>query len=251
MEAHPAGSMPAPVRLRWGIPDALLAWVAGFLGAVLALVVMAVYIAATRTHIPDSGVPKDLEVSALLLSLLAQNLAIIGGLAFISRSKGLGSLRADFGLRIRPRDLAWIAAGLGLSLVAGWMLLPITELAGLRDSSQEVVKQFENANGIEVPLFALGVVLLAPLAEELLFRGALLRGLLRRTDPTRAIFVSALAFALVHVLLDPETVYYVPAFLLLGLVSGWRATKTGDLSQSVMLHVGFNLLASILIMTSS
>jgi membrane protease YdiL (CAAX protease family) len=239
--------MPASVRLRWGIPDALLAWLAGFLGALLALVVMAVYIAATRTHVPDDGIPKDLEVPALLLSLLAQNLAIIGALAFIARTKGLGSLRTDFGLRILPRDLAWVAAGLLLSLVAGWMLLPITELAGLKDSSQEVVKQFESANGIEVPLFALGVVLLAPLAEELLFRGALLRGLLRRTDPTRAVFVSALAFALVHVLLDPETIYYVPAFLLLGLVSGWRATKTGNLSQSVMLHVGFNLLASILI----
>jgi membrane protease YdiL (CAAX protease family) len=48
---------------------------------------------------------------------------------------------------------------------------------------------------------------------------------------------------------DPGTYYYVPAFLLLGLVSGWRAMKTGNLSQSVMLHVGFNLLASILIIS--
>jgi len=247
MEAQPVGPMPAPVtELRWGLPDVLIAWIAGFVCALLAIIPIAI-MAASRAHVPDSGIPKDLEVSALILALVAQNLGIIGTLALIARRKGRGSLRADFGLAVRARDVAWIAAGLGLSLVAGWMLLPITELADLNGSSQEVVRQFENANGIEVPLFALGVVLLAPLAEELLFRGALLRALLRRTTPERAVFGSALVFALVHVLGDPETYYYVPAFLLLGLVSGWRATKTGNLSQSIMLHVGFNLLASILI----
>jgi hypothetical protein len=249
MEAHQVGPMPAPVTaLRWGLPDALLAWIAGFVCALFAVIPIAI-IASSRAHVPDTGIPKDLEVSALILALVAQNLGIIGTLALIARIKGRGSLRADFGLVIQARDLAWVAAGLGLSLVAGWMLLPITELAHLQGSSQEVVRQFEHANGIEVPLFALGVVLLAPVAEELLFRGALLRGLVRRTTPARAVFLSALIFALVHVIGDPETYYYVPAFLLLGLVSGWRATKTGNLSQSVMLHVGFNLLASILIVS--
>jgi len=249
MEVHPVGPMPAPaMALRWGLPDALIAWIAGFVCALLAIVPIAV-MAASRAHVPDSGIPKDLEVPALILGLVAQNLGIIGTLALIARIKGRGSLRADFGLTVRSRDLAWVVAGLGLSLVAGWMLLPITELADLNGSSQEVVRQFENANGIEVPLFALGVVLLAPLAEELLFRGALLRGLVRRTTPARAVFLSALIFALVHVVGDPDTYYYVPAFLLLGLVSGWRAMKTGNLSQSVMLHVGFNLLASILIVS--
>jgi len=249
MEAHPVGPMPTPVTsLRWGLPDALLAWIAGFVCALLGIVPI-VIIAASRAHVPASGIPKDLEVPALILGLVAQNLGIIGTLALIARTKGRGSLRADFGLRVRARDTPWLAAGLVLSLVAGWILLPITEWADLNGSSQEVVRQFEHANGIEVPLFALGVVLLAPVAEELLFRGALLRGLVRRTTPGRAVFASALIFALVHVIGDPGTYYYVPAFLLLGLVSGWRAMKTGNLSQSVMLHVGFNLLASILIIS--
>ena len=249
MEAHPVGPMPAPVTApRWGLPDALIAWIAGIVCALFAVVPFAI-IAASRAHVPDNGIPKDLEVPALILGLVAQNLGIIGTLALIARFKGRGSLRADFGLSVSARDVAWIAAGLGLSLVAGWMLLPITELANLEGSSQEVVRQFENANGIEVPLFALGVVLLAPFAEELLFRGALLRGLVRRTTPARAVFASALIFALVHVIGDPDTYYYVPAFLLLGLVSGWRAMKTGNLSQSVMLHMGFNFLASILIIS--
>jgi membrane protease YdiL (CAAX protease family) len=91
-----------------------------------------------------------------------------------------------------------------------------------------------------------GVVLLAPIAEELLFRGALLRSLQRRTTTGMAVFVSALIFAVIH-LVDPDTNYYVPAFLLLGLVGGWRAVVTGDLTKSIFLHAGFNLVASLFI----
>lgn len=240
-----AGTAPA-ATLRWGLPDALIAWIVGFVCALVALLPL-LAIAAGRADAPATGLPQDLEVSGILVSLVAQSLGIIGALAWIGRSKGRGGLTADFGFAIRVRDVGWVAAGVGIALVAGWMLWPVTELAGLRGSSQEVVRQFEDASGVEIPIFALSVVLIAPIAEEVLFRGALLRGLLRRTSPGWAVFGSALVFALVHVLGDPDTYYYVPAFLALGLVSGWRAVRTGNLSQSIFLHAGFNLLASILI----
>jgi hypothetical protein len=88
---------------------------------------------------------------------------------------------------------------------------------------------------------------LAPLAEELLFRGALLRALMRRTSPAWAVFGSALVFALVHPLGDPEvgSVIVVPAILTLGVVSGYLAVRSGDLSRSIMLHAGFNLLTVV------
>ena len=232
--------------LRWGLPDAGVAWIVGFVCALVA-VLPVVAIAAGRTDAPVTGLPQDLEVSAILASLVAQSIGVIGMLAWVGRSKGRGGLASDFGLAIRVRDLGWVPVGVALAVVTGWMLLPITELADLRSSSQEVVRQFEHANGVEIPLFALSVVVIAPLAEEVLFRGALLRGLLRRTSPGWAVFGSALLFALVHVLGDPDTYYYVPAFLALGLLSGWRAVRTGNLSQSIFLHMGFNLLASILI----
>lgn len=240
-----AGTAPA-ATLRWGLPDALIAWIVGFVCTLVALLPL-LAIAAGRADAPATGLPQDLEVSGILVSLVAQSLGIIGALAWIGRSKGRGGLTADFGFAIRVRDVGWVAAGVGIALVAGWMLWPVTELAGLRGSSQEVVRQFEDASGVEIPIFALSVVLIAPIAEEVLFRGALLRGLLRRTSPGWAVFGSALVFALVHVLGDPDTYYYVPAFLALGLVSGWRAVRTGNLSQSIFLHAGFNLLASILI----
>ena len=90
--------------------------------------------------------------------------------------------------------------------------------------------------------------MLAPIAEELLFRGALLRSLLRKLSPDHAVFVSALVFGLVHVLGDPSvgTLIALPAIMLLGVVSGYQAVKTGDLSRPIMLHMGFNTLSVFL-----
>jgi uncharacterized protein len=229
----------APVR--WGLPDVFVAWVVGVVASV---------IAAIPFVDPNGKIPHDQEVAATLLLLAVQNVAVIGYLAFVARHKGLGSLRADFGLAVEAGDLLWIGAGLLVALVAGLVVLPITELAGLKDSSQEVVQTFETSAGaLEKLGVAIGVVLIAPLGEELLFRGALLRALMRKVSPEMAVFVTAAIFALVHFVGDPGTGYYVPAFLLLGLVSGWRAVKTGRIGQSIALHVGFNILGAIQILT--
>jgi uncharacterized protein len=228
------------IPIRWGLPDALVAWIIGIVAAV---------VAAVPFIDTDGRIPDDREVVATLVLLAVQNVAIIGTLVAIARFKGLGSLRRDFGLVFELHDALWVLAGVGLAVAAGLLVLPITELAGLEDSSQDVVQTFERSAGVlEKVGVAAGVVLLAPLAEELLFRGVLLRGLLRRTSPLAAVSIAAVIFSVVHVLGDLGTGYYVPAFLLLGLVSGWRAVATGRIGQSVCLHAGFNLLAAVQIL---
>jgi uncharacterized protein len=232
--------MQRAIPIRWGLPDALVAWIVGIVAAVVAAVP---FIDA------DGRIPDDQEVVATLVLLAVQNVAIIGTLAAIARYKGLGSLGRDFGLVFQAHDALWLLAGIGLAVAAGILVLPITELAGLEDSSQDVVQTFERSAGVlEKVGVAAGVVLLAPLAEELLFRGVLLRSLLRRISPLAAVSVAAVIFSVVHVLGDLGTGYYVPAFLFLGLVSGWRAVATGRIGQSVCLHAGFNLLAAIQIL---
>jgi membrane protease YdiL (CAAX protease family) len=107
-----------------------------------------------------------------------------------------------------------------------------------------VVRQFERASGAELVVFVIGVLIVAPLGEELLFRGALLRALMRKTSPAVAVMASAMLFALAH-LSDIGTGYYLPAFFGLGAVSGWLALRTGRIGPSILLHAGFNLLATI------
>jgi membrane protease YdiL (CAAX protease family) len=240
------GAVPATgrPRVRWGLPDVLIAWIAGLVVSLLAGAIV-----IGLADIPSDQASDD--VGVLLASVVGQGVGIIGALWVIARWKGRGSLRTDFGLAVRAHDWAWVAAGIGLQVATTIALLPIVNLHG-KDDAQEVVQQFEDARGLQVLLFSLVVVLVAPLAEELLFRGALLRCLLRRTTPARSIFLSALIFALVHPLASPTigSVMAVPALLVLGLVSANAAVRTGNLSASILLHTGFNLLTAIVISAS-
>ena len=64
-------------------------------------------------------------------------------------------------------------------------LIPIGLLESIygHTAKQDVVKTADHASGWQVPVLALAIVLLAPLTEELLFRGTLLRSLLRKVAP--------------------------------------------------------------------
>jgi uncharacterized protein len=231
----PVPSVPAGRRVSWGIGDVIAAWFAGLLVSVIA----SSFVGRTTTPV---------ELSLLLV---AQDGTIIAWLAFVARRKGLGSLEADFGLRAVQRgktwrnNVAWFFAGVGLQLAWVPALVLLQEVHGTV-ARQEAVRIAARSTGLGIPLIFLAVGILAPVAEELLYRGALLRALLRKTSSGWAVFISAAVFGLVH-FSDPSigTLMAFPAILSLGLVSGYQATKTGDLSNSIMLHMGFNMLSVI------
>ncbi len=75
------------------------------------------------------------------------------------------------------------------------------------------------------------VVLVAPVTEEVVFRGMLLRGLSVRLGAGGAVFVSALLFALFHA--NPWQLG--PSFLL-GLLYGWWTVRTGSLWPAILGH---------------
>ena len=78
--------------------------------------------------------------------------------------------------------------------------------------------------------FAIG--LLAPICEEIVFRGAVLRVLLRWTSRHwLAIAVSALLFALVHA--NPAQ---MPHAFLVGLLLGWLYYRTDSILPGIVIH---------------
>lgn len=79
------------------------------------------------------------------------------------------------------------------------------------------------------------LVIVAPFTEELLFRGIILRGLLGRWNAKRAILVSSLLFALIH--LNPWQ--FVTA-MLLGCMLGWVYLRTGSVWLCVLGHAIVN-----------
>jgi membrane protease YdiL (CAAX protease family) len=230
----------AGARVRWGLPDVAVAWFVGVAASLLALPLAD----------PDVG-QNHQPIRFLLAALVLQSLGTVVSLIIVSKRKGQDSLGEDFGLfwpfdRLKVGAVAgWLALGAALSIGAQLLLAPIDAIAHLKDSAQEVSKALEHSSGSGRVLFGLAVVLVAPPVEELLFRGALLRSLQRRWSAGVAIFASAAIFAGIHVVGDPGAGYVVPGLLLLGLVSGYQAVKTGNIVRSVLLHMGFNLLSAV------
>jgi hypothetical protein len=90
---------------------------------------------------------------------------------------------------------------------------------------------------------ALIASLLAPLAEEVAFRGYLLSALRTHLRPGAAIAASSVLFAAMH--LDPVR---FPAVLFLGIFLGWLAWRSGSLWPAVAAHAANNGLGSIAVM---
>ena len=108
----------------------------------------------------------------------------------------------------------------------------------------ETPEWFENAMEaiMDAPVWItlLSVSVFAPLFEEWLCRGLVLRGLLQKMNPAAAISVSAIFFAVLH--MNPWQA--VPAFIL-GSLFGYVYYKTGSLKLTMMMHCVNNTFAVI------
>lgn len=114
---------------------------------------------------------------------------------------------------------------------------PIGNLLPMPEFNQKLFLEFGERKG----LFSfIAIVIAAPILEELIFRGIVLDGLLRKYSPVKSIIISSLLFGLVH--LNPWQ--FMSAFIL-GLFSGWVYYKTGKLTLSVIVHLVNNFVAFV------
>lgn len=108
----------------------------------------------------------------------------------------------------------------------------------------ETPQWFEDAMGaiMDAPVWItlLSVSVFAPLFEEWLCRGLVLRGLFQKMKPGAAIAVSAIFFAVLH--MNPWQA--VPAFIL-GVLFGYVYYRTGSLKLTMLMHCVNNTFAVI------
>jgi membrane protease YdiL (CAAX protease family) len=218
----------------------MLCWMAGYLGAILASFPL------YASH--GSG---DIDTRLVFgIILPAQQLTIVLAAVYVSRLKGQGSLTRDFGLRIRLGDAKALVVGATLEVLLTLALVPILHLDPSVKNQALLRDLDKHRDAGTVALFFVGAVIFAPVVEELLFRGVLLRALLRRAQPTTAVLLSAVIFALVHYIGDPNSLPFLPALAGLGAVLAVIALRTGDLSASIFIHAGFNLTTTVLFLAS-
>ncbi len=229
----------APTRIRWGLGDFAWAWPA----VIVSQVIVGTIVIGVRGGGPHYTT--DAVDIAVVTAVSAAFTALI--LLALARAKGRGSLLADFGFRIRWTDAPWVLVGVAIQGIAIGAVELITLVAG-SEPQQDVARALEHSATTAKVFGAIAVVVAAPIAEELLFRGLLLRGLLRRYGAPAAVLMSSAVFAMVH-LVDPNAVTLLAPLALVGVVSGIRAVRTGELSQSILIHAGFNLFTAVVLLS--
>ncbi|HET6588118.1 MAG TPA: CPBP family intramembrane glutamic endopeptidase [Oleiagrimonas sp.] len=133
-------------------------------------------------------------------------------------------------------------AGVAVALLGGMLT---TWLAHGHAVQQDVTMMGLHVSlGMRVTLAVL-VVCVAPLVEELIFRGVLLSGLMSRMKAGWAVALSALIFGCVHLPDFKFAWYAIPALVLLGVVLALLRLRTRSLWPAMAAHAANNLMATI------
>lgn len=163
-----------------------------------------------------------------------------------------------YGVFMKPYQLSWEGFNSKLTVVTG--VLALGMMVGMMFVSEYIVslipisgsffgpiyesfsQQMENITSSAWPM-VLMTVIFAPILEELLFRGIIMKGMLNmKVSPAKAIVFSAAIFGLIH----GYPWQAVGAFML-GLVLGFVYYKTKSLVLPIMLHAFNNGIASLMI----
>ena len=146
---------------------------------------------------------------------------------------GYYKLRRGLWRSVAPRPLVFSTLLVFSSIFA---LNIFVQWFPLRDNLNDVFDRLSHNT-----LGVLGLAVLAPLLEEVLFRGAIQGALMRFFDrPWPAIIVAALVFGIIH--WNPVQTVYATLF---GIVLGWIYYRTGSLMSVIVGHVLNNTFAVI------
>ena len=134
----------------------------------------------------------------------------------------------------------WLSVGLsifGLGIVLTELYNAVISVLPMPDIFQDIFHEsFGKKTSYLSALF--GAVVIAPLTEEILFRGIILKGLLAHGSQNRAIVWSAVLFGLMH--LNP---WQFPGSFILGLVFAYWVIQTGSLWPAILGHALNNFLS--------
>ena len=133
---------------------------------------------------------------------------------------------------------------LPLIILAGFIINLISSYYGINPEMQDVVKWIleENSIFILMSLIFFGIII-APLIEEIIFRGFLQSALKNYFGRRYAIVISASLFAAVHM-----DVFAFFQILILGILLGYLYEKTQTLVASVVIHILHNSLTLVFLL---
>ena len=182
----------------------------------------------------------DATGSVLLATLGFHGAAILAGIFFLKFHAI--SWREISGLETTrwPRQLLLVIGALAAALPAMFVLKFFSELVlkkfGWPVEDQRAIEILLNAKTLGMKIY-LGffAVVLAPLAEEFIFRGLIFSGLKKIGWPKCAWLVTSILFAAIHA----SAPIFLPLFVF-ALALTWLYEKTEGLLATVLAHSAFN-----------
>lgn len=242
VEANPDGRRPW-----WGMGDIVLS-----VPFILVLAVVFTFLGAVFTtgdefeEMVDGGVvPTAMLATGLVGQQFGQGIWPI----IVSKWKGLGS-RIDWRLKFSAPDV-------GIGVLVGALMLGVAGLAayvagilvGLDDESEADNTQFlDEAEGSPwLYVLIASVVIGAPLAEEIFFRGLTLRAIEKRLGTVWAIIGSTIIFTLPHFIGAgwQGTIVLFSAIGSVGAILGVLAVKRDNLTAPITAHMLFNSVGAL------
>lgn len=244
-------------EIRWGLPDVFIGILVSLVAAV---VVFAAVLAATglgtggatgtgsyvgRYGLGDALNQERSDPALPLWTLPVGQLGLWAGLGLTAvvaaRFRGNG-LRRDFGWSMRASDVpVGLAFGVFAQIIVVWLIYaPFQQFFDFDVS--EAARQITDraASPSDIAMVMLGVVVGAPIFEELFFRGLTLRALERKWGSAAGVLISSAIFAAAHFQL-----LQFPALMAFGIIAALLVKRYKRLGPAIWAHIGFNLVAVI------
>ena len=244
-----AGPAPAP---GWGRPHVVEAHptlpLQAAIGAVVAVTVPVIGSRFVLRALSDQRWP--IVVYVALAAVIGYGPAMLW-CAYASRRWGTGRLRVDAGIQAR-----WVDAGWGpvtwLACLATQIVMGIVVTLGRIPVSNNTdgIAERSDDRAYVISLLILAVIA-APIVEEIVFRGFVMRGLLSTMSVVPAVAVQAVLFGAIHA--DPErgmgNVGLVLILSGVGATLGGAAYLTRRLAPTMVAHAILNAVALALVLS--
>jgi uncharacterized protein len=226
-----------------GVPWGVLACL-----GVLAVTVVAVIVLANVLGLLAATLGLSEQLEPLFLPLPLATLGVVTVLWVWLRHRTPGALGGPGSRGLRE---LWVGLGLGvaafLAINVGLSIILQLGAAGLGVELPQPQQELRDAalDPALLPWLLLSAVVVAPLAEEVFFRGMLFQALRDRLGRWGAILLSAVVFAGAHVVAEPSGVGGALVFAMilpLGVYLAWLFERRGSLAAVIGVHAAFNAL---------
>jgi len=244
LESNVRSTATAPART-WGF-WATLGWFGVAVVTYFAATFLAAFFYALWWGLTHPNVPLDMNAPVLGYLMIAVPMPAAALALMLAARRAGPSMRSYLGL-VWPR---WrhILVGFGALIVLGALIEGLFRLFPTFDQTPELIAEYRSimGNPTALALYWFTLVVTAPVAEEIIFRGFLLRGWSEsRIGMVGTIVLTSLAFAVIHVQYNVLGLFMV---LSLGLLFGVMRWRSGSTVLTIMMHAAWNLMCGIVFM---